>query len=304
MDENGKLLETEDNLYKKTTEETQEGKNEKKEEKEEEIIKKITDYAIVMYENAKIPYSKIHQTMEQLEILLYIPDVSLSTIENKFLGNTFYLEAKSQKDNQLYQYLIKLASPVNINECGFMVIDIPDDREIIEEEKEKTKPGITRTVKAIKCLLPKMKSEWWSNNIFEIRPKLINSSEDKKEHNEKSKTPLEDYIYKDGETNTDLFDFNEKIFLTENFVNKLDELLTKQEKEPKNKQKDEMPQWLRDAINPPKKENKVIELTEEDLITESATETITTSTNKTKMTEPEITLKANELIFDLDDIDF
>jgi len=64
-----------------------------------------------------------------------------------------------------------------------------------------------------------------------------------------------------------------------------------------------MPQWLRDAINPPKKENKVIELTEEDLATtETATEVTTTKT--TKATEPEITLKANELIFDLDDIDF
>jgi len=69
-----------------------------------------------------------------------------------------------------------------------------------------------------------------------------------------------------------------------------------------------MPQWLRDAINPPKKEDKgkVIELTEEELITEPSTEVTTTTTTATtvKATEPEITLKANDIIFDLDDIDF
>ena len=68
-----------------------------------------------------------------------------------------------------------------------------------------------------------------------------------------------------------------------------------------------MPQWLRDAINPPKKEDKgkIIELTEEELTTEQSTETnATTTTTATKTTEPEITLKANDIIFDLDDIDF
>jgi len=127
-----------------------------------------------------------------------------------------------------------------MEECGFMVVDTPDDRDINEEEKEESKPGITRTVKAVKCLIPKIKSEWWSNNVFEIRPKLESTTsegntEDSKDSKEETKKPLVDYIYKDGEINTELFDFKEKIFLTENFVNKLDELLTKQEKEPKNK---------------------------------------------------------------------
>ncbi|OUM68880.1 hypothetical protein PIROE2DRAFT_3410, partial [Piromyces sp. E2] len=254
MDENGNPIETEGTLHTKNIEEGQEEKNENSEnndekenntteervEKEEDTTKKITDYAVVLYENAKIPYAKIHQTMEQLEVLLYIPEVILSSIETKFLGNTFYLEARSQKDSQLYQYLIKLAASVNFEECGFMVIDTPDDRDISEEEKEESKPGVTRTIKAVKCLIPKIKSEWWSNNVFEIRPKLksITSEEGKEESTEEkedSKKSFVDYIYKDGETNTELFDFKEKIFLTENFVNKLDEFLTKQEKEPKNK---------------------------------------------------------------------
>jgi len=105
MDENGNPIKSEDPFYTKSTEEVQEknentensvenedkeAKEENDEEKkeEEDTIKKITDYAVVLYENAKIPYAKIHQTMEQLEVLLYIPEVSLSTIETKFLGNT------------------------------------------------------------------------------------------------------------------------------------------------------------------------------------------------------------------------
>lgn len=332
IDENGNPIETEENNKHDTTEnadnESKEVDNEEKkkeEDEEEEVNKKITDYAVVLYENAKIPYAKIHQTMEQLELLLYIPEVDLSSINTKFLGNTFYLEAMSQKDHQLYQYLIKLAGPVNIEECGFMVVDTPDDRDIKEEEKEEAKPGITRTVKSVKCMIRKMKSEWWSDHVYEIRPKILEKStqdpqevkegEDGKDGNdgkeEKSsatETKMIDYIYKDGEQNEELFEFKEKIFLTELFVNKLDEYLTKQENEPKNKKEDEMPQWLRDAINPPKKEDKgkVIELTEEELITEPSTEVTTTTTTATtvKATEPEITLKANDIIFDLDDIDF
>jgi len=158
----------------------------------------------------------------------------------------------SQKDHQLYQYLIKLAGPVNIEECGFMVVDTPDDRDIKEEEKEEAKPGITRTVKSVKCMIRKMKSEWWSDHVYEIRPKILEKStqdpqevkegEDGKDGNdgkeEKSsatETKMIDYIYKDGEQNEELFEFKEKIFLTELFVNKLDEYLTKQENEPKNK---------------------------------------------------------------------
>ena len=146
----------------------------------------------------------------------------------------------SQKDHQLYQYLIKLAGPINIEECGFMVVDTPDDRDIKEEEKEEEKPGITRTIKSVKCLIRKMESKWWSDHIYEIRPKISDNHKDSKkdEKDEKSsvtETKMIDYIYKDGERNEELFEFKEKIFLTELFVNKLDEYLTKQEKEPKSK---------------------------------------------------------------------
>eukprot|EP00833_Pecoramyces_ruminatium_P002387 jgi/Orpsp1_1/1176419/evm.model.c7180000057515.2 len=344
IDENGNPIKTDGNdpfiqdeiKNRKEMENEGEGnKIEKEKEDKEDNTKKITDYAVVLYDNSKIPKSKIHQTMEQIEILLYIPDVILSSINTKFLGNTFYLEAQSQENHQLYQYLIKLANSVNIEECGFMVVDAPKDQETKEEKKSE----IPETVKAVKCLIPKVKSEWWSNNIFEIRPKKPttiveknNEEKDPKETTVATTTtsssssssssssfsspppPLTqqnkfiDYIYKDGETNTDLFEFNEKIFLTELFVNKLDEYLTKQENQPKNKKEDEMPQWLRDAINPPKKaeQNKVIELTEEELIHDKIenTETSTAETTTTKITEPEITLKANDIIFDLDDIDF
>jgi len=335
IDEKGNPIETKENNKHDTTENVDEESKEakdieekkKEEEEEKEVNKKITDYAVVLYENAKIPYAKIHQTMEQLELLLYIPEVDLSSINTKFLGNTFYLEAISQKDHQLYQYLIKLAGPIDIEECGFMVVDTPDDRDIKEEEKEEERPGITRTIKSVKCMIRKKKSEWWSDHVYEVRPKIPEKSikdskeeeeekegEIKKEGKDEKSLPAEtkmiDYIYKDGERNEELFEFKEKIFLTELFVNKLDEYLTKQEKEPKNKKEDEMPQWLRDAINPPKKEDqgKVIELTEEELTTEPHTEANTTmATGKgttVKITEPEITLKANDIIFDLDDIDF
>jgi len=76
----------------------------KEKEKDEEVdyTKKITDYAVVFYENSKIPKAKIHQTKEQLEILLYIPEVILSTISTKFLGNTvniyiYFLKKKKKK---------------------------------------------------------------------------------------------------------------------------------------------------------------------------------------------------------------
>jgi hypothetical protein len=399
-------------------------KNEKKvkeKEKDEEVdyTKKITDYAVVFYENSKIPKAKIHQTKEQLEILLYIPEVILSTISTKFLGNTFYLEAQSQQDHQLYQYLIKLADQVNIEECGFMVVDAPKEEEEEEEESRKSKSkgkgkeeekekenksGIPETVKAVKCLIHKKKFEWWSNNVFEIRPKLttttttttenttINTSmdtltnhqqekekENKEENREENdhdnekdhvndndnandnandidnannnandngkdnsniptpeKKKFKDYIYKDGETDTELFEFKEKIFLTELFVNKLDDYLTKQEKQPKSKKENnEMPDWLREAIHPSssskkKKENgngdssnKVIELTEDQLTATTTTgkdkgnenenENKTTTTEASseatnhasdKVTEPEITLESNAMIFDLDDIYF
>jgi len=319
IDENGNPIKTDNDPFinndikngKENKEEEGEEEEEAKEESED-TIKKITDYSVVLYENSKIPKSKIHQTMDQLEILLYIPDVILSSISTKFLGNTFYLEAQSNEDHQLYQYLIKLANSVKIEDCGFMVVDTPND----EKTKEDKASGIPETVKTVKCLIPKVKSEWWSNNVFEITPK-IRAKDNEKEGDQKKKEEKEtsnpinkfiDYIYKDGETNTELFEFNEKIFLTELFVNKLDEYLTKQENEPKNKKKDEMPQWLRDAINPPKKteENKVIELTKEDLPLDNveSTEVSTATSTTTKKTEPEITLKANDIIFDLDDIDF
>jgi len=266
IDENGNPIETENNSVKndatenknkeseKNNEENEESKAEiEKNQKEEAETKKITDYAVVLYEKAKIPYAKIHQTTEQLELLLFIPEVYLSSIDTRFLGNTFYLEAMSKIDNQLYQYLIKLPNSINIDECGFMVVDVPD------EQAKKGKEGITQTTKAVKCMIRKAKPEWWSNNIFEIKPKISTLSETSKEEEKETsdnenKKSIVDYIYKDGEMNKELFEFNEKIFLTELFVNKLDDYLTKQEKEPKTKKDDEMPQWLRDAINPPKKE--------------------------------------------------
>jgi len=315
IDENGNPIKTEENNSEINKEQNE--NNKKEEKKVENSTEKITDYTVVLYENAKIPKSKIHQTMDQLEILLYIPEVILSSIETKFLGNTFYLEAQSKENNQLYQYLIRLANSINIEECGFMVVDVPnEDNNVINQKSSQVK----EKVKAVKCILHKFKSEWWSNNVFEIKPKLILESETKigketEENENKNENDIDnlihrekhiDYIYKDGETNNGIFEFNEKIFLTELFVNKLDEYLTKQENEPKNKKEDEIPQWLRDAINPPKpsEKNKVIELTEEELLNTTTEENSTEKVEVTKNTEPEITLKANDIIFDLDDIDF
>jgi len=86
----------------------------KEKEKDEEVdyTKKITDYAVVFYENSKIPKAKIHQTKEQLEILLYIPEVILSTISTKFLGNTvniyiYFLKKKKKKKKKKTIFFFK-----------------------------------------------------------------------------------------------------------------------------------------------------------------------------------------------------